>query len=118
MLARRTFVLGAAAMAAQGDNLERFAMFGKFVAKPGQRDALVTLLLEASADMPGCLVYTVHVSAAEPESIWVYEAWVTEADHDNSLKLEKVRDVITRARPLIAGFGDSVKLTGVGGKGF
>ena len=96
--------------------MDRFGMYGKVVAKEGQRDALVKLLLEGPNDMQGCEIYIVNVSPSEPDAIWVTEVWRTEADHDGSLKLDSVKARIARARPLIAGF-ESIRLIPVGGKG-
>jgi len=100
--------------------MDRFGMFGKIIAKAGQRDALVEHLLEASrlvSDLPGCEIYIVNVSPSEPDAIWVTEVWRSEADHDDSLKVESVKALIARARPLIAGGSDRVRVTPIGGKG-
>jgi quinol monooxygenase YgiN len=95
----------------------RFSMHGKLVAKPGQRDALVKLILEGSQDLPNCDIYLVHVSNEEPDAIWVTEVWRTEGDHAASLQLPQVKATIAKARPLIAGFGESTKMVAVGGLG-
>jgi quinol monooxygenase YgiN len=97
--------------------MARFGLFGKLTAHPGQRDALLALLMEGVSDLPGCDLYVVNISADEPDSIWIYEAWHSEADHAASLNDERVREVISRAMPLIAGFGDQIKLQPVFGKG-
>ena len=71
--------------------MERFAMYGKVVAKPGRRDALVEILLEAArllTPVAGCQLYIVNVVPAEPGAIWATELWTSEADHDASLKME------------------------------
>lgn len=100
--------------------MERFGMYGKIVAKEGQRDELVKLLLEAArlvSPLPGCEIYIVNVSPSEPDAIWVTEVWSSEADHDASLKHENVKALIARARPLIAGGSAPIRLVPVGGKG-
>lgn len=96
-----------------------YGLQGKMIAKPGQRDALLRLLLEASRDgaMPGCRLYVVSEVAAEPDAIAILEVWRDKAAHDASLQQESVRSVIGRARPLIAGMGDSLELRPVGGQG-
>ena len=99
--------------------MERFAMYGKVLAKPGQRDAMVEILLKASrllSPFDGCELYIVNVVPSEPDAIWVTELWRSEADHDASLKIESVAALIAEARPLVAGF-ESVRLVPVGGKG-
>lgn len=93
--------------------MAHYGLFGKFTAGTGQRDALVALLLEAAAmvrQAPGCEAWIVHTSPADPDGIWIYEAWRSEAHHDASLADERIRAVIGRARPLIAGMGDQVEL--------
>jgi quinol monooxygenase YgiN len=93
--------------------MSRYALFGKFTAAPGQRDELRDLLLDAAglvADAPGYETWIVHTSPDDPDGVWVYESWCSEADHDASLTDERVRAIISRAMPLIAGISDQVKL--------
>jgi len=96
-----------------------YGLQGKLIAKPGQRDALIALLLEAtrSGRMPGCRLYVVSEISSEPDAIAITEVWDDKAAHDASLQLERVRAVITEARALIAGMGDSVELRPIGGQG-
>jgi quinol monooxygenase YgiN len=96
-----------------------YGLHGKLLAKAGQRDALVALLLEASGGgaMPGCRLYVVSEIPAEPDAISILEVWDDKAAHDASLQLESVRSVIAKGRPLIAGMGESVELRPVGGQG-
>jgi quinol monooxygenase YgiN len=96
-----------------------YGLQGKMVAKAGQRDALLALLLEASRGepMPGCRLYVVSEVPAEPDAIAITEVWDDKAAHDASLQLESVRALITRARPLIGGMGESLELRPVGGQG-
>ena len=93
--------------------MARYALFGKFTPVAGQRDALRDLLLEGAAvvsRVPGCESWIVHTSPDDPEGIWVYESWRSEVDHDASLSDERIRAIIGRAMPLIAGISDQVKL--------
>lgn len=95
-------------------------MYGKMIAQAGQRDALVDCLLEAArlvSPLPGCELYIVGIVPSVPDAVAVMELWRSEADHDASLKLDSVRALIAKAKPLIAGGGDSVRLVPVGGKG-
>jgi len=95
-------------------------MYGKVLAQPGRRNALLEVLLEAAkmlGDMPECELYIVNTAPDEPDAIWVTELWASEEAHDRSLKRDDVRALIQRGRPLIAGMGDQVRLTPVGGKG-
>ena len=92
-------------------------LIGKMIAVPGQREALIAILLEGIAGMPGCLSYIVARDPADESAIWITEVWDSAESHRASLSLPAVREAIGRARPLIAGFGDSVTTEPVGGVG-
>lgn len=94
-----------------------YGLIGKMIAAPGQRDALIDILLEGIAGMPGCLSYIVARDPADADAIWITEVWDSEASHAASLTLPAVRAAIARARPIIAGFGDSTTTEPVGGHG-
>jgi quinol monooxygenase YgiN len=100
--------------------MTRFGLHGKLSAQPGQRDALLEILLEA-ADLvgtaPGCEIYFVSTSQTEADAIWVTEVWRSEADHAASLSLPGVKELIVKAKPLIAGMSDSARTVPIGGKG-
>jgi len=99
--------------------MDRFGMYAKVVAKPGQRDALVEHLLEAArlvTPLPGCVLYIVNVEPSEPDAVWVTEVWRSEADHDESLKLDSVKALIPKVQPLVASTSQ-IRLVPVGGKG-
>ena len=67
--------------------------------------------------MPGCLSYVVATDPADPNGIWITEAWDSQASHDASLQLPAVKAAIAKGRPLIAGFSNSTVTTPVGGHG-
>jgi quinol monooxygenase YgiN len=94
-----------------------YGLIAKMLAAPGERDALIALLLGGADAMPGCLSYVVARDLAEPDAIWITEVWDSEASHDASLTLPAVRAVIERARPLIAGFASSTATAPAGGVG-
>ena len=99
--------------------MQRFGMFGKVVVQKGKRDEMMRLLFESArvvGMLPGCCLYVVNVSPTEPDAIWVYEAWRTQADHDESLQLDNVKAIIAQARPLMASF-ESSRFVPVGGHG-
>jgi len=98
--------------------MDRYGMCGKILAKEGQRDALLKILLEASrTPMKGCEVYIVCKSPTEADAIWVMEVWQSEADHEASFKLDSVKALIAKARPVMVGGTESVRVVPVGGKG-
>ncbi len=94
-----------------------YGLIGKMIAAPGQRDTLIDILLEGIAGMPGCLSYVVARDPADEDAIWITEVWDSEASHGASLSLPAVREAISRARPLIAGFDSSVTTEPAGGVG-
>jgi quinol monooxygenase YgiN len=94
-----------------------YGLINKLTAAPGQRDALLQILLGASGAMPGCLSYVIAKDSSDPEGLWVTEVWDTQASHEASLKLPSVQAAIAKGRPLVAGFSNRVETVPVGGTG-
>jgi quinol monooxygenase YgiN len=94
-----------------------YGLIGKMAAVPGQREALIALLLEGVAGMPGCLSYVVARDPADAEALWVTEVWESQEHHRGALTLPAVQAAIRRGKPLIAAFGESVVTEPVGGHG-
>jgi quinol monooxygenase YgiN len=94
-----------------------YGLIGKLDALPGQRDVLISVLIEGVAGMPGCLSYVVARDAEDPDGIWVTEVWESEADHEASLSLPSVQAAIQKGRPLIAGLSSRYVTKPVGGHG-
>ncbi len=92
-------------------------LIGKMRATPGQRDALIEILLEGTEAMPGCLSYVVAKDPADADAIWITEVWDSRESHRASLRLPQVQAAIARARPIIAGFDSSAETEPVGGVG-
>jgi len=83
----------------------------------GQRDALVTILLNGSGNMPGCRSYVVARDPRDADAIWVTEVWDSPESHRASLSLPSVQRAIAQGRPLIAGVGERFETEPVGGHG-
>jgi quinol monooxygenase YgiN len=94
-----------------------YGLIGKMIIKPRQREALLALLLQGAADMPGCLSYVIARDTGDDDVVWITEVWEDEASHQASLQLPSVRDAIAKAMPLIAGFEPGVITDPVGGVG-
>ncbi len=94
-----------------------YGLIGKMRAQPGQRDALIAILLEGTAGMPGCLSYVIAKDKVDADALWITEAWIDEASHKASLSLPSVQAAIAKGRPLIAGFGERFETEPVGGQG-
>ena len=97
-----------------------YGMHGRIVAHPGHGDELAAILREAAAGLeanPGCLLYVVSRAADDADSVWVTEAWTDRAAHAASLEDPAARELIARARPIIASFADRAEFRPEGGKG-
>ena len=118
---RRIFVSAAAAFAAlpataTAQEQTMYGLIGQFRAHPGKRNELVAILTERH-DMPGCFSYVVYKDLQDGDVVWVSEVWRDQAAHQASLSIASVKDAISRAMPLIAGFGAHHELEAVGGVG-
>lgn len=84
-----------------------YPLFGKFTAKPENRQKLYLILKESAkrleAEVEGCIFYKVYLDKNDSEAIWIFELWEDKKFHDDSLKLENVINVIKDAKPLITG---------------
>lgn len=122
---RRNFLIGAAAVSAIAAPLfgapdaksSMYGLIGRMSATPGQRDALIGILIEGTTGMPGCLSYIVARDNEDEDGIWITEVWDSEASHDAALQLPAVQAAIAKGRPLIAGMDTGHVSTPVGGIG-
>jgi len=94
-----------------------YGLIGKLTTAPGQRDALVAILTEGTAKMPGCLSYVIALDTTEPDALWITEVWDKKESHQASLTIPAVKEAIAKGRPMIAGFSNRVETTPIGGVG-
>lgn len=83
-----------------------YFLHGKLTAKPGHRDELSNILLQAAGlvgKAKGCNLYAISKDAKDENAVYVTEIWTTKDDHDNSLKAADVRALIVKAMPIIDG---------------
>jgi len=83
-----------------------YLLYGKLTAKPGEADRLAEILLAASklvSTAPGCRLYLIGKDGNEANTVYVTEIWESREYHDNSLKVEGVRELIMQAMPLLDG---------------
>lgn len=124
-LARRAVLAGGLAVSALApvstvqaqETQPMYGLIGQMKAAPGKRDELVAILSESTEGMPGCLSYIVAKDAADADALWITEVWTDKGSHAASLKLPAVQAAITKARPIIAGFGHRFETTPVAGVG-
>ena len=95
-----------------------YLLHGKLQAKPNQTNELADILLKASelvSTAKGCRLYVIGKDENEPNSVYVTEVWDSKDDHDNSLKVEGVRELIMKAMPILDGQptkGQQLKILG------
>lgn len=94
-----------------------YGLIGKMRIVSGQRDNLISILLDGVARMPGCLSYVVAHDATDPDAIWITEVWDSQKSHQASLTLPSVQLAISKGKPLIAGFGERFETKPIGGPG-
>ena len=94
-----------------------YGLIGKMTAVAGQRDALASILLQGTGEMPGCLSYVIAKDPTDGDALWITEVWDSAESHRASLGLPGVQAAIAEGRPLIAGFSDRVESEPMGGHG-
>ncbi|MBK7180369.1 MAG: antibiotic biosynthesis monooxygenase [Chloroflexi bacterium] len=94
-----------------------YGLIGKIRVVPGQRDAFISILLQGTGQMPGCLSYVIARDTTDDDAVWVTEVWDSQASHEASLSLPSVQEAITLGRPMIAGFGERFVTEPTGGYG-
>ncbi len=119
---RRRFLMtiSAAALGAHdvvSGQSKMYGLIGKMRTQPGQRDALIAMLIAGTGSMPGCLSYVVAKDPADADGIWITEVWDSQESHKASLALPSVKEAIGKGRPLIAGFDQQIPTEPVGGVG-
>jgi quinol monooxygenase YgiN len=85
--------------------MKDYFLQGILVAKSGQRDNLAGILLEASRLMQtakGCKLYVVGINEEDQDCVYVTEIWESKVDHENSLQVGGVSELIQKAIPLFA----------------
>ncbi|HMR18200.1 MAG TPA: antibiotic biosynthesis monooxygenase [Sphingobacterium sp.] len=83
-----------------------YLLHGKLNAKTGHTEELANILLEAAklvSTTKGCKLYVIGKDQKDPNAVYVTEIWESKEDHDNSLKLESVRELIVKAMPFVDG---------------
>jgi quinol monooxygenase YgiN len=100
--------------------VEKFGIYGKLIAKEGERERLTTILLDAAESLRNldeCELYLVSVAPEDANSVYVYEVWASESAHQGSLTLESTQTLIQQAKPILAGMERISTLVPKGGKG-
>ena len=86
--------------------MKKYLLHGKLTAKPGAVNDLTAILLKAAegvSNVKGCHLYVISKDKDDKNTIWITEIWDSKEDHDNSLKAEDARALISKAIPLLDG---------------
>jgi quinol monooxygenase YgiN len=86
--------------------MPKYGLHGKLTATPGNGNKLADILLEAAqlvSTAKGCYLYLVSQDETTPDAVWVTEVWEQKEDHDASLQVAGVKELIAQAMPLLQG---------------
>lgn len=86
--------------------MSKYGLHGKHKALDGKGEVLTSILLDASQLMSkakGCDLYVVSMDVNNTDCIWITEVWDSKEDHDNSLNIRGVKELISRALPILDG---------------
>ncbi len=90
----------------------KYGLSVKFIATENNAQKLSSVLLKASelvSTAKGCQLYLVSLDNDEPNTVWTTEIWDTKEDHENSLSVIGVKELISQARPLFAAAPEKIK---------
>jgi quinol monooxygenase YgiN len=101
--------------------MNKYLLHGKLTATKGNAELLASILLQASklvSAAKGCILYVIAKDKQDEDSVWITEIWESREDHDNSLKVEGVKELIAQAMPILAASPQKgQELEVLGGKG-
>jgi quinol monooxygenase YgiN len=86
--------------------MRKYGLHGKLTATAGNGDKLAAILLSAAelvSTAKGCHLYLVSKDKSDQEAVWVTEVWDSKEDHDNSLQVDGVKELISQAIPMLNG---------------
>jgi len=98
--------------------MTKYGLHGQLNATEGNANKLADILIKASelvSTAKGCHLYVVGIDESDPNAVWVTELWDSKEDHDNSLKVAGVMELISQAMPLLDGKpkkGQELKILG------
>ena len=87
-----------------GDNMS-FGMQVVMTAIPDKGEELAGLMLQASklvSTLKGCKFYIVQLSETEQDTVLITEVWDSKEDHQASLAVPAIQELIAKARPMIS----------------
>jgi len=101
--------------------MARTATLLKFTARPGQRGALVAAYLSeatrVAVNESEIELYLIHTSLTEPDAVWLYVAFTSEAAEDAYTRGAAGNSVMSRIDALAPAPPEHFDFVPVGGKG-
>ena len=97
-----------------------YALINRLTTKPGKRDEVLKLLLEAGKPFQenvACVLSLVYKDLQDPNVIWVEDLWTSKEEHTAALARPEVRPFVAQALPLLEGMPEQREVALVGGKG-
>ena len=79
-----------------------FGLIVKFVAHEGRRDEFIRIMSDGFQGMDGCHSYILAADPGDDTAIWVTEIWDHQESHHAAMALPRIKEVIARAKPLMA----------------
>jgi len=84
----------------------KYLLQGKLIAKSGHQEALIDIMNRASKLMlskaKGCELYAVGSSHEDINVVFITEIWASKEDHELSLSVEGVKELIAEAMPILS----------------
>jgi quinol monooxygenase YgiN len=84
--------------------MSKYLLNRKLTAKAGSLNTLTEIMLLASemimTKAKGCQLYAIGHSTDIDETVYITEIWDSKADHEASLKIDGVKELISKAVPL------------------
>lgn len=80
---------------------------------------MLEILLQASKDLEeveDCYIYSIGVNEEDLTKVFIYEVWKDEEAHKESLKLDAIKKLIEKAKPIIKGMDSFPSQKIMGGK--
>lgn len=99
---------------------QRIGVMIKFTAQPGEGDALADHLRATSSitlDEPGVALWIVHRSPADPNAVWLYEVYESEAAKASHEASPAYADARAKTGALLGGPPEIFPLVAISGKG-
>ncbi len=101
--------------------MHKYGLHGWLKSTEGNAHILADIMLRAATLMKraeGCQLYIVSTDKTDKNKIWITEVWDSKEDHNNSLSVEGVKELISEAMPILDGAPQKgQELTVVGGHG-